>query len=92
MPTYDYRCNNCGYEEEVFEKVSAPSTKVCVKCSSETFSRRPGGGIGLSFQGSGFYITDYGSKGSGQPEASPAAKQEGGGCCPCGKDKGACSS
>lgn len=80
MPTYEYHCDKCGHKEEVFQKITDDSLKTCPKCHKETFHRGPGGGIGLSFTGSGFYITDYG----------PKKPPEGGSCCPCGKNQGGC--
>lgn len=31
----------------------------CPACHQADFKRKPGGGPGLHFKGSGFYITDY---------------------------------
>lgn len=81
MPTYDYRCTACGHKTEVRQKITDASLTTCDQCGKETFQRGPGGGIGLSFKGSGFYITDY--KGE-KPRPSE--------CCPCGKEKNSCSS
>ncbi len=64
MPTYDYMCKKCNHHFEVFQKMSdAPLTK-CPKCSSEV-KRLIGGGTGMIFKGSGFYITDYKKAGQG---------------------------
>ena len=35
-------------------------------------TRKIGGGAGLIFNGSGFYLTDYAKKGSGAQSTSPA--------------------
>lgn len=40
----------------------------CPKCKKAALKRLIGGGAGLIFKGSGFYITDYKKKGSGKPE------------------------
>ncbi|MCB1112643.1 MAG: zinc ribbon domain-containing protein [Chlamydiales bacterium] len=77
MPTYAYHCTNCQEETEAFQKITDAPLKKCPQCGKETLQRGPGGGIGLTFKGTGFYITDYGNKKEG--------------CCPCGKDKGTCS-
>lgn len=79
MPTYDYTCMKCGHHKEVRQKITDDPLTKCDSCESETLQRGPGGGIGLSFRGSGFYITDY-KDGSASGE-----------CCPCGKDKSSCS-
>lgn len=59
MPTYDYRCTNCGHEFEEFQSISAEPLKVCPKCNQETLKRVLGGGAGMIFKGEGFYLTDY---------------------------------
>ena len=42
--------------------------KVCPKCKKTGLKRLVGGGAGLIFKGSGFYITDYKNKGGGKKE------------------------
>jgi putative FmdB family regulatory protein len=61
MPNYDYICKNCGHEEEIFQKMTDSTLPTCPKCKHITFQRKIGQGIGLQFQGSGFYSTDYNS-------------------------------
>lgn len=58
MPTYDYRCKNCGHRFEEFQSVIDEPLAICPKCSGE-LQRLITGGSGLIFKGSGFYITDY---------------------------------
>ncbi len=85
MPNYDYRCDACGHKLEVFQKITEDHLKTCPQCGKDTLSRGPGGGIGLSFSGTGWYKTDYAS----EPKAEGGSKGQ---CCPCGKNKGSCSS
>ncbi|MBD3385819.1 zinc ribbon domain-containing protein [candidate division KSB1 bacterium] len=59
MPTYEYRCRACGHEFEKFQSIVADPIKTCPVCGKESVSRLVGGGAGLLFKGSGFYITDY---------------------------------
>lgn len=84
MPHYDYLCSECNEQTEVFQKITEQSLTICSKCKKKTLVRKPGGGIGLAFSGDGFYSTMYGDKKT-PPENS-------GECCPCGKNKTACSS
>ncbi len=58
MPTYDYRCKACGHRFEIFQKISDEMIDECPLCNGEVV-RLVGGGQGLIFKGSGFYITDY---------------------------------
>lgn len=59
MPTYDYACDACNHEFEVFESISAEPQKKCPKCKKNKLRRLFGAGAGLIFKGSGFYQTDY---------------------------------
>src|SRR3954471_5223872 len=59
MPTYDYSCDACHHEFEVFEPITAQPQKKCPKCKKHKLRRLFGAGGGLIFKGSGFYQTDY---------------------------------
>lgn len=84
MPTYDYQCSSCKKTLEILQKISAEPLKECPECGLSTLVRGVGGGIGLQFQGTGFYITDYARKGEGEPAPTTSCQSKGG-CCPCGK-------
>ncbi len=62
MPTYEYICENCGYEFERFQSITARSLRKCPECGKSTLKRLVGTGAGIIFKGSGFYQTDYRSK------------------------------
>jgi len=62
MPTYDYRCSDCGFQYEIFQRMTESSIKKCPECGKNTAVRLISGGAGLIFRGSGFYITDYKNK------------------------------
>lgn len=61
MPTYDYKCLNCGFTFEHFQSMTDQPVKECPKCGGKA-KRLISGGTGLIFRGSGFYITDYKNK------------------------------
>ncbi len=82
MPTYAYHCKKCGHALDVMQKITESALKTCPECGQEALQRGPGGGIGLQFQGTGFYITDYAS-GRGDPSPTACQKGDSGGCCPC---------
>ena len=67
MPTYDYVCTKCGHELEIFQSMKDEPLKKCPQCKKQGLKRLLGGGAGLIFKGSGFYITDYKKK-SGTPD------------------------
>ena len=68
MPTYDYKCTQCGHDFEMFQTMSESHIKDCPECDG-TVRRLVGGGSGLIFKGSGFYLTDY-VKGKDQKKKS----------------------
>lgn len=59
MPTYEYRCEACGHELDLFQNISESPKKKCPACSRLKLKRKIGGGAGFLFKGSGFYLTDY---------------------------------
>lgn len=87
MPTYEYHCKSCNHQLEVTQKITAEPLRECPECSKLALQRGPGGGLGLHFQGSGFYINDYGpGKASSGGEQAPSPKSSGcGQACGCAK-------
>ncbi|MCX8155979.1 MAG: zinc ribbon domain-containing protein [Verrucomicrobiae bacterium] len=83
MPTYEYVCEKCQHQFEVFQSMKDKPLTVCPKdkCPQKRWGkgkvrRLLGAGAGLIFKGSGFYITDYRSesyKAAAKKEASPSA-------------------
>lgn len=67
MPTYEYECDSCGHGFETVQKMIDAPLKICPKCG-KAVRRVLSGGIGISFKGSGFYVTDKGSS------SAPTAK------------------
>jgi putative FmdB family regulatory protein len=68
MPTYEYKCDKCGYVFEEFQSMSDEHLTACPKCEGHV-QRLIGPGAGLIFKGSGFYLTDY-KKSSSSPATS----------------------
>lgn len=58
MPTYDYKCSDCGNTFELFQKMTENPLSECPKCGGKV-TRLIGPGAGPIFKGSGFYQTDY---------------------------------
>ncbi len=74
MPTYEYACPKCGHEFEQFQSMRDEPLKKCPKCKKTGVKRLVGGGAGLIFKGTGFYITDYKKKSSGGGEGGGESK------------------
>lgn len=83
MPIYEYRCSNCGHQQEFLQKVSDAPRKRCTQCGQETFSKMVTA-AGFHLKGSGWYATDF-KGGASKPaaktgstsEPKPAAKVDG---------------
>jgi len=61
MPTYDYKCKECGITFELFQKMTDEHIKNCIECGGEV-KRLIGSGMIPIFKGNGFYETDYKTK------------------------------
>jgi putative FmdB family regulatory protein len=78
MPTYEYQRED-GTTFEVLQRISDEPLQTC-PVTGQRVKRVIGGGAGLIFKGSGFYLTDYARKGNGNGKdragaapSSPAA-------------------
>jgi putative FmdB family regulatory protein len=91
MPTYDYECDACGHEFELFQGINDPHQRKCPKCGKLKLRRLFGTGAAVVFKGSGFYQTDYrsdsykkaaekdkSSSGGGETSTSDGGKDSGG--------------
>ena len=67
MPTYAYRCSQCGHEFEEFQQMAADPLIHCPSCGGDTLARVMGTGSGIIFKGSGFYLTDYKKESPSKP-------------------------
>lgn len=70
MPSYDYECRSCEHSFEAFQSMSDEPLKVCPSCGQAQLRRVIGGGTGVIFKGSGYYVTD-------SRKAAPAASSSG---------------
>ena len=68
MPLYEYQCEACGNRFEVIQKFSDPPAESCKACGKGPV-RRLQSSPAIQFKGSGWYITDYAKKGSGDSSA-----------------------
>ena len=69
MPTYQYRCADCGEELEVKQSFSDAALTTCPACGGDL--RKVFGAAGVVFKGSGFYRTD--SRASSSPSSSSSS-------------------
>ena len=62
MPTYDYECDACDHEFELFQSINDSVKRKCPECGKLKLRRLFGTGAAVVFKGSGFYQTDYRSE------------------------------
>lgn len=72
MPTYEFRCKECGKTHEVTQGFNDPRPTTCPACGGQL--ARVFHPVGVVFKGSGFHKTDYAA-----PGAKPATTETSGG-------------
>src|ERR671930_1229866 len=77
MPTYEYRCQDCGATVEVVQSFKDEPLTICGVCGGRL--RRVFHPVGIVLKGSGFYATDSrsgsksGPKREGEGASSPSS-------------------
>jgi putative FmdB family regulatory protein len=56
MPTYHYRCSDCGHSFDFFQKFADDPLTECPECGGPI--RRVPQPVGIVFKGSGWYVND----------------------------------
>jgi putative FmdB family regulatory protein len=74
MPTYEYRCRNCGEPLEVVQSFTDDPLTECPVCRGELRKVFPA--VGIAFKGSGFYKTD--SRKAAKSSASSSGSESSG--------------
>lgn len=72
LPTYDYRCTDCGLTFELRLKFSDSIEQPCSECGSA--AERQFSAVPIVFKGGGWYVNDYGKKGSSSGTAVASDK------------------
>ena len=73
MPLYEYECNDCEHRFERIQKFSDPLVSTCPVCGGEV--RKLLSSPAIQFKGTGWYVTDYAKKSSG--DAQDGARKDG---------------
>ena len=83
MPIYAYRCSQCGFAQDVLQKMSDAQLTQCPECKTENFTKQVTA-AGFQLKGSGWYQTDFKGGASAAPTKpdNPPPCQGGTGCCP----------
>ena len=64
MPLYEYECDDCSHRFERIQKFSDELVSVCPECEGRV--RKLASSPAIQFKGTGWYITDYARKPSGE--------------------------
>jgi putative FmdB family regulatory protein len=73
MPIYAYRCNECGFSQDILQKVTDPVLTECPSCGKPEFKKQVTA-AGFQLKGSGWYVTDF--KGSSSNTSSTSPQEE----------------
>ena len=65
MPLYEYQCKKCGNRLERIQKFSDKPLTKCPECGGPLEKLISQSAV--QFKGSGWYVSDYGRRGSGTP-------------------------
>jgi len=58
MPIYEYRCQSCGKELEIIQKVSDPPAVECPDCGEPSLKKKVSAAA-FRLKGGGWYETDF---------------------------------
>jgi putative FmdB family regulatory protein len=76
MPLYEYQCKKCKHRFEQIQKFSDKPLKKCPKCGGPVEKLISTSSV--QFKGSGWYVSDYGRKGSAGQSSSSSSETDGG--------------
>jgi putative FmdB family regulatory protein len=72
MPIYEYSCQKCGARVEVMQKITDKPLKRCKNCGGKL--EKEWSATSFQFKGTGWYVTDYAGKKTGDADKEPAPK------------------
>ena len=77
MPTYEYRCKDCGHQFDAVQSFTDDALTECPSCGGPL--KKVFGNVGIAFKGSGFYKTDSRSGSSSSSTSSTSSSSSGDG-------------
>lgn len=86
VPTYQYRCDHCEQQFDLWQSFSDDTLKTCPSTGGPGGCAAPGNGdvrkvfssVGITFKGDGFYKNDYGANSSGRKKEMASSSSAGG--------------
>jgi putative FmdB family regulatory protein len=58
MPIYEYRCGECGHQDDHLQKISERPLTKCPACGKKAYKKLLSA-AGFQLKGSGWYATDF---------------------------------
>jgi len=74
MPIYEYKCSKCNHVTEMWQKFSDPPLDKCEECGGQVMKIISQNTFHL--KGSGWYVTDYESRSSGDKPSEKEQKEK----------------
>ncbi len=74
MPIYEYQCVKCGSQKELVQRISDTTVPKCGTCKSKM--KRLISQSSFHLKGTGWYVTDYASKGVSEKKKSSGSEKE----------------
>ncbi|HEV7606027.1 MAG TPA: FmdB family zinc ribbon protein [Steroidobacteraceae bacterium] len=75
MPFYEYECPNCGYRDEVLQKINDKPLKKCPTCGKNGLKKLMSAPV-FRLKGSGWYETDFKTDKDNKRNLAGADKEE----------------
>ena len=61
MPIYEYKCQECGFQTEMLQKISDPPAVNCPACGADSLKKLVSAAA-FKLKGTGWYETDFKDK------------------------------
>ena len=74
MPIYEYQCAKCGSQKELMQRINDANVPKCDMCRSRM--KRLISQSSFHLKGSGWYVTDYASKGVSEKKKSSGSDKD----------------
>ena len=73
MPIYEYKCEECGFQTEMLQKISDPPAITCPACGADSLKKLVSAAA-FKLKGTGWYETDFKDKKPKSAEKSSSSK------------------
>lgn len=75
MPIYEYQCTGCNHHFDLIQKINEEPVKICPYCSESKVIRLVSA-AGFQLKGSGWYATDFKTKGTANAKDNVKTESE----------------